>query len=223
MPPGRFPAIFELTGLTGYLDALQLQQALHRLRLENHIPDTIVSLQHESVFTLGRRARREEFHSDEAAIRANVKAEIVEVPRGGEATWHGPGQAVLYPIVHLRQAGLGPRRYVELLEQAMIRTAADFGIEARPGGTGRTGVWVEDRKLGAIGVQISRGVTMHGLAFNIAPDLDNFGYIKPCGLQNVQVTSLALELGSRLDTQGGADMAERRLLSHLRSLLFYRV
>eukprot|EP00958_Prasinococcus_capsulatus_P004702 scaffold439_cov415-Prasinococcus_capsulatus_cf.AAC.19 len=75
------------------------------------------------VFTLGRRARREEFHSDEAAIRANVKAEIVEVPRGGEATWHGPGQAVLYPIVHLRQAGLGPRRYVELLEQAMVRQA----------------------------------------------------------------------------------------------------
>ncbi|KAG8063576.1 hypothetical protein GUJ93_ZPchr0003g17219 [Zizania palustris] len=128
----------------------------------------------------------------EAELRV-LGADIHRAERSGDVTFHGPRQAVLYPILSLRAIGLGARRYVEGLESAMIEVAALYGVAARPGAAGETGVWVGDRKIGAIGVRISSGFTCHGLAFNIDPDLGYFKHIVPCGIADKEVTSLRRE------------------------------
>ena len=129
----------------------------------------------------------------------SLGAELVHVPRGGQVTFHGPGQVVLYPVADLRRLGLGARRFVEGLEDVMVAAAADFGVEARGRqGANRTGVWVDDRKLGAVGVQISQGIATHGLAFNSETDLGYFDQIVPCGIEETGViTSLEREVGRR--------------------------
>ena len=116
---------------------------------------------------------------------------------------HSPHQAILYPIISLRDIGLGARRYVENLELTMIELAARYGVKACPGQAGETGVWVEQRKIGAIGVRISSGITSHGLAFNIDPDLTYFGHIVPCGIADKEVTSLRRETGLVLPADHG--------------------
>lgn len=183
-------------GVVKYGEALQLQERLVADRKAGRVGDLVLSLQHPPTYTLGKRHEKAERNllAPEADLRA-LGAEIHRTERGGDVTFHGPRQAVLYPLLSLRTLGLGARRYVEGLESAMIQVAALHGVSARPGDPGETGVWVGDRKIGAIGVRISSGFTWHGLAFNIDPDLEYFEHIVPCGIVGKGVTSLRREVG----------------------------
>jgi lipoyl(octanoyl) transferase len=202
-------------GRVDYATALRLQETLVGLRKRGEIADTLLLLEHEPVITLGRNAKDQNvLASREQLARAGV--ELFETNRGGDVTYHGPGQLVGYPIFDLRQqksedgdrASMGAVAYVRKLEEVLIRTAAEYGIPTQRV-TGMTGVWTrpmqreadgaaalkdEARKLAAIGVHISRGVTSHGFALNVSTDLDHFRFIVPCGLAGKQVTSLNREV-----------------------------
>jgi lipoyl(octanoyl) transferase len=181
-------------GRIGYGPALELQQELIAARKAGTAPDHLLLLEHPHVITLGRNGHHENLlASSEIMERAGIS--FFPTDRGGDVTYHGPGQLVAYPIMDLREWKRDVGAFVRGVEQTMIDTLADYGIEA-----GRipklTGVWVGDRKIGAIGVHISRWVTSHGLALNVSTDLSYFQYIVPCGLTK-PVTSMA-QLGVRV-------------------------
>ncbi|XP_068654830.1 octanoyltransferase LIP2, mitochondrial [Aristolochia californica] len=188
-------------GLVNYLDALKLQEKLVADRKLGKIPDMLLSLQHPPTYTLGKRQTYHNLLVTESELQA-VGAELHYTERGGDITFHGPHQAILYPIISLKEIGLGARKYIENLETAMINLATLYGVQAEAGKTGLTGVWVEDRKIGAIGVRISSGITSHGLAFNINPDLSYFRHIIPCGIADKGVTSLRKEVDKELPADG---------------------
>jgi len=165
--------------------------------------DTLILLQHFPVFTLGKRGHASDFKASESEIQARLGATISSVGRGGEVTYHGPGQLVAYPVISLRRRSLGPRAFVESLEDTVSQTVRRWGIQAEGRVPGRTGVWVDDqRKIAAIGVQIRHGVTTHGLALNVNTDLSAFDLIVPCGISDKEVTSMAKELSLRDGTTG---------------------
>jgi lipoyl(octanoyl) transferase len=176
-----------------YADGLLLQARLVAERQAGRIPDTLLLLEHEPVFTLGRSARRENVLFPEVELRGRG-FDVHEAGRGGDVTYHGPGQVVGYPIVDLSPDRCDVHRYVRDLEEVMIRTCRSYGVEAVRV-PGLTGVWVGDEKIGAIGVRIARWVTSHGFAFNVATDLAPFALIVPCGLSGKGVTSLERLLG----------------------------
>ena len=182
-------------GIVPYGDALELQKRLVAERLAGAIPDQLLLLQHPPVITLGVRTRsgRANVLATPQSLRAGG-IEVVETGRGGDVTYHGPGQLVGYPIVNLKPDRCDVHRYVRDIEEVMIHTAAAFGVTARPV-AGLTGVWVGDEKLGAIGVRIARWITSHGFAFNVTTDLAHFGLIVPCGIADKGVTSLEKLLG----------------------------
>lgn len=179
-----------------YRSVMELQEYLFARRKANTIDDTLLVLQHAPVYTMGKRGSRSDFKRTREELLEIVSedVDIVTVPRGGETTYHGPGQIIAYPILNLRSLGLGARAYVESLEDAMIDTAASYGLQCRGRIPGKTGVWIGDRKIGAIGVAISGGVTRHGIAFNAAPDLSAFEHIVACGEAKTNATSLEKEL-----------------------------
>ncbi|GLC40387.1 hypothetical protein PLESTB_001982300 [Pleodorina starrii] len=181
------------SSLTRYLAGLSLQESVVEERKKGLIGDTLILLQHYPVYTLGKRGKPSDFRTSQKDLEA-TGAEICSVSRGGEVTFHGPGQLVAYPIVGVRQAGLGARAYVESLEDSIIDCLANYGIAARGRVPGATGVWVGERKIAAIGVRISHGVSSHGLALNIDTDLSYFQHIVPCGIPDKEVTSVRLEL-----------------------------
>ncbi len=176
-------------GRIAYADALALQQALHDARKRNEAPDTLLLLEHPHVITLGRAANPAHILADEQT-RAEKSVELFETGRGGDVTYHGPGQLVGYPIISLAPDRQDVRRYVRDIQEVLVRTARDFGVEAEPRGGEYVGVWVGDEKLAAIGIRISRWVTMHGFAFNVTTNLDYFNLIVPCGISAHGVTSL---------------------------------
>jgi len=184
-------------GRVDYSIALELQQTLVRLVKEGRITHTLLLLEHPPVITLGRNAGEQNIVASREFLVANG-VELHETDRGGDVTFHGPGQLVGYPILDLREWSRDVGAYVRALEQAIIDTLADFGIAA-----GRipklTGVWVDNQKIAAIGVHISRWVTSHGFALNVTTDLSYFQYIVPCGLTK-PVTSMA-RLGAAADLQ----------------------
>lgn len=204
-------------GIVNYLDALKLQEKLCSDRKTSKIPDTILSLQHPPTYTLGKRRTYHNLLVPEADLKT-IGAELHYTERGGDITFHGPRQAVIYPIISLRDIGLGARKYVETLEFAMIELASLYGVNARPGIKGETGVWVGDKKIGAIGVKISLGITCHGLAFNIDPDLNYFKHIVPCGIVDKGVTSLRRETRLDLPTD---EVIQEQLIQCLSRLLQY--
>jgi lipoyl(octanoyl) transferase len=175
-------------GLIPYAEAHELQQELVEKRKKDEIPDQMLLLEHPHVITLGRAANGANVLIEEAA-RARSGIELFETGRGGDVTYHGPGQLIGYPIIKLAPDRCDIRRYVRDLEESLIRTAADFGITAERI-AGLTGVWVGQEKLAAIGIRISRWVTMHGFAFNVNTDLTYFRLIVPCGIKDHGVTSL---------------------------------
>lgn len=179
-------------GIVKYSNALKLQEELVKKRQMGIIPDTLLCLQHPPTYTLGKRKTDYNLLVSQTDLE-NMGAELHYTERGGDVTFHGPHQAILYPIISLRESGLGARRYVENLEDTMIKLASVYGIQAQRGMKGETGVWVSNRKIGAIGVRISSGITSHGLAFNIDPDLTFFSHIVPCGIPDKEVTSLRKE------------------------------
>ena len=199
-------------GRVTYAEGLALQERLVRERQAQSVPDTLLLLEHDPVFTLGRNARAENvlFPADELRARG---FDVFEVGRGGDVTYHGPGQVVGYPIVDLSPDRRDVHRYVRDLEDVLIRTCADYGLAAERV-PGRTGCWVGREKIGAIGVRIARWVTSHGFAFNVANDLDPFGLIVPCGIRDASVTSLQRLLGRTVAT----DEVMERLARHFEAV-----
>jgi lipoate-protein ligase B len=197
-------------GRVAYPDARDLQLRLVDARQHDGLArDTVLLLEHPPVFTLGRRGGRESLLvSEEMLARHGIP--IVQVERGGTITYHGPGQLVVYPIVHLPGLGIGVVDMVERLEEVMIRTCRDFGVTAGRNALNR-GAWVGMNKIGSLGLAVRRGVSFHGLALNVDPDLQPFGFIQPCGLQGVGVTSIAREAGRPVATAEALAAAERNI------------
>ena len=183
-------------GLLDFQAAYDLQRRLHAQVVAGELPDLLLLLEHPHVYTLGRRGQQSHILApDDMLTQLGVETHFTD--RGGETTYHGPGQLVGYPIVNLRRWGGGVRKYVETLEQVLIGTLSEFGITAHSEGK-PTGVWVGDAKIAAIGVRVSRSVTMHGFALNVSPDLSFFDHIVPCGMPGARVTSMAQELGQEI-------------------------
>ena len=192
--------IFNL-GQVDYLKAWELQKLLAWQVSKGTRPNTLLFVEHPHVYTIGRRGSREHILLDQEQL-TSMGVSIHEVDRGGQVTYHGPGQLVAYPIINLRTWG-GPLKYVRTLEQVMVGTLADYGIH---GGLieGLTGVWVNQQKIGAIGVKISRGVSHHGLALNVSTNLDLYRHIVPCGIHDKEVTSMERLKGETVELESVA-------------------
>ncbi len=201
-----------------YLAGWDLQRAVHQRRADGEITDVCLMLEHQPVYTAGKRTR--------AADRplGDPGAPVVEVDRGGKITWHGPGQLVGYPIIKLREP-MDVIGYIRSLEEALIRTCADFGVIAQRV-DGRSGAWItsggpgapgggQDRKVGAIGARVARGVTMHGFALNCDCDLSWFGRIVPCGISDAGVTTLSAEAGLPITVADALPVMEHQLAAVL--------
>jgi lipoyl(octanoyl) transferase len=201
-------------GTVPYADGLALQQSLVEERRAGRLPDTLLLLEHPHVITIG--VKRDAAHRHIVAPPDRLQAlgvAVVETGRGGDVTYHGPGQLVAYPILDLRPDRQDVHRYVRDLEAVMMAACASDGVEAGRV-AGLSGAWVGNRKIGAIGVRISRWITSHGLAFNVATDLSYFDLIVPCGIADRDVTSLARELGRPVSI----DDAARRLVEAFASV-----
>jgi lipoyl(octanoyl) transferase len=197
-----------------YEQALELQRDLHARRVADEIPDTCLLLEHQPVYTAGRRT------SPADRPFGDPGAPVLDVDRGGKITWHGPGQLVGYPIVRLDDP-VDVIAYVRSVEEATIGTCAEFGLSATRV-EGRSGAWVlgdgqqaADRKVAAIGIRVARGVTMHGFALNCANDLSWFDRIVPCGISDASVTSLTAELGRLVTVADTITPVQRHLAAAL--------
>lgn len=184
-------------GTVAYKTVWDLQKTiLEAKKKDNSFPDVVLFLEHQPVFTLGRRGDMENLKVSGCVFKESG-IEIIRVERGGDITYHGPGQLVGYPVIHLQRNGLKVVEYVEKLEQAMIQTASRWGIDAGRNALNR-GVWVGERKLGSIGIAVKRGISFHGFALNVDLSLQPYKWINPCGLHNVSMTSMALETGGNI-------------------------
>jgi len=179
-------------GSVPYREALELQTELQAARVNREIDDTLLLLEHQHVYTIGRRGSADDVLWDVEMLRARG-VEVVEADRGGMVTYHGPGQLVGYPIIDLG-AGADLVRYLRRLEDALISTLASYGLQGERD-SANTGVWVGSAKIAAIGVRVARNVTKHGFALNVSTDLSYFAGIVPCGITDRGVTSMAVELG----------------------------
>ena len=185
-------------GLTPYEDARRLQAEIASARNDERIPDVLLLLEHPPVYTKGRRSTTDELPMGEDWYRRQG-IDVVETDRGGRVTYHGPGQLVGYPIVSLRPYRDDVHEYIRRMERAIIGAVGDSGVEAEVV-DGLTGVWTpERRKIGSIGVHVSRGTTTHGFAINVNNDLQPFEWIVPCGIEACRMSSLSRELGGEQD------------------------
>ena len=207
-----------------YLDGWDQQQRLHARRVSGEIPDTCLMLEHTPVYTAGRRTSQLDRPLTDPGIP------VIDVDRGGKITWHGPGQLVGYPIVTLAEP-VDVIEYVRTVEEALIRACADAGVATTRVG-GRSGVWLTggrgpgsslDRKVAAIGIRVSRGVTMHGFALNCDCDLSWFDRIVPCGIRDAGVTSLSAETGRTVTVTDMLDTVERHLADVLGATTWHSV
>jgi lipoyl(octanoyl) transferase len=201
--------LFCRLGTIDYAEAHRLQKELQAKRISGEIGDTVLLLEHPPVLTMGRSAKEQHVLAAPEVLAARGIS-VHEVGRGGDVTYHGPGQLVAYPIIDLKPDRRDVRKYMWSLEETMIRTCADFGLSATRV-EGLNGAWIGDRKVGAVGVRISRWVTMHGLALNANSDLTHFDLIVPCGIQDKTVTSLTAELGRTVFAADVIDPLARHL------------
>ena len=199
-------------GLVDYQKAWEVQRTIHQEVADGLRPNTLLLLEHPSVYTAGRRTDDSERPTDGTPV--------IDVDRGGRITWHGPGQLVGYPIVKL----LKPTElvgFVREIEAALINVCADLGLTAVRV-DGRSGVWIQDaqgdRKIAAIGIRVAKGVTMHGFALNVNPDLSAFRNIVPCGISDADVTSLDIELGRKISIDEVAPLVERHIFESLKKV-----
>ncbi len=192
-----------------YPAASNLQERLVAARIAGAVPDVVLFLEHEPVITLGVRAREENILLPAAELTRRGM-EIAETSRGGDVTWHGPGQVVMYPIIKLGDKEADAHGYLHNLEEVAIRTAADYGVQAFRR-KGMTGAWTESGKIAAIGIRFKRWVAFHGMSFNVNPDLSGFAAIIPCGLAGEPVTSMRKIMGEAAPT---TDTVRERLAFH---------
>jgi lipoyl(octanoyl) transferase len=203
------PIALKRAGVIAYLDALELQRSLHKEIAADLRENTLLLLEHPSVFTAGKRTEDHE--------RPNDGSLVIDVDRGGKITWHGPGQLVGYPIVRLAKPTelVG---FVREIESALIAICQELGLAAERV-EGRSGVWVVDdrgaRKIAAIGIRVASGVSMHGFALNIDPDLSAYDLIIPCGIDDASVTSLSKELGRSISTDEVLPIVEKHMYESL--------
>lgn len=200
-------------GRVAYRDGLQLQYEIAAARASGVVGDTLLLLEHPPTITAGRAASRDHVLASPSVLEERG-VELVDTDRGGDVTYHGPGQLVAYPIVSLDAHGRDLHAYLRALEQAVIEALAELGIEA-----GRlpphTGVWVGRLKIAAIGIKVRRWVTMHGCSLNVGPDLSGFEMIVPCGIRDKGVTSISRQLGRPLEVAEVAGCVARHLIARL--------
>jgi len=189
-------------GLLPYGEGLAVQRRVESARQEGAIPDVLLLMEHQPVYTRGRRSTAEELPMGVDWYEMQG-IEVRDTDRGGRVTYHGPGQLVAYPIVDLKPYGDDVLEYVRRLERVAVSSLATHGVEAATI-EGLTGIWVGERKIGSIGVHVNRGVTTHGLAINVNNDLQPFEWVVPCGIDNCRVTSLGRELGAEQDLEAFA-------------------
>jgi len=200
-------------GRVAFADALAMQEKLvAEKRADHSLGDELLLLEHDPVYTIGRTP-------DQTSLRgvAHLPHPLFPINRGGQATYHGPGQLVGYPIIDLRQCGQDLHLYLRWLEALLVETLAEVGIAAttRPG---LTGVWIEDRKIASIGVGVRHWITMHGFALNVCGDLSPFDQIVPCGIANVTMTSIAKETGRERSVSEISSRVEKIALRRIREL-----
>jgi lipoate-protein ligase B len=190
-------------GRVGYGEVLALQRRRASARMRGEVEDCLLLVEHPPVITLGRGAKRRHLLADEDLLRARGIA-VWEVERGGDITFHGPGQLVGYPILDLTRHGKDLHRYMRSLEEVLIRTLQPYGIHGERS-VGQTGVWVHGAKIASIGVHVTQWVSRHGLALNVSPDLGAFDLIVPCGLSGIRMTSMAALLKRQVPVQTVAE------------------
>jgi lipoyl(octanoyl) transferase len=191
-------------GRLSYADALAIQEEIVARKTADHdAPDELLLLEHEPVYTIGRTP-------DQSSLRgvAHLPHPLFQINRGGQATYHGPGQLIGYPLINLRKYAPDLHRYLRWIEEVLIELLAGYGIAARRR-EGLTGVWVEDRKIASIGVGVRHWITMHGFALNVCGDLAEFDQITPCGITNVTMTSIERETGESVSVRDVARDAQR--------------
>jgi lipoyl(octanoyl) transferase len=202
-------------GFIDYKEAWDLQQEIHSKRVTDEVEDILFLLEHPNTYTLGKTAHKENLVGSEDYLTQN-KISVYDIDRGGDITYHGPGQIVGYPIIDLNNWFKDTHKYLRALEEVIIKTCSDYGLEC-----GRnekhTGVWIGDRKIAAIGIKVSRWVTMHGFAFNVNTDLNLFNGIIPCGIQDKSVTSLSKELNIAISIPE----VKERILNHFSHVFNY--
>jgi lipoyl(octanoyl) transferase len=200
-------------GRVSFADALKLQEKLvAEKRADSSLADELLLLEHEPVYTIGRTPDQSSLSGE-----SHLPHPLFPINRGGQATYHGPGQLIGYPIIDLRKYGQDLHRYLRWLEQLLIETLTELGIAAttRPG---LTGVWVEERKIVSIGVGVRHWITMHGFALNVCGDLAPFDHIVPCGIANVTMTSVAREAGKQFSLREVASRVEKIALQRINDL-----
>lgn len=195
-------------GLLDYEKVWDFQHRLWERRAKEELPDLLLFVEHPHVITLGRRGDRSHLIAPAEALEA-LSVPVFHVERGGDVTYHGPGQMVAYPIFHLKQYGYRLVRFVEALEEVVIRTLRDFGVEGERSPLNR-GVWVGSEKIASVGIAIKRWVSFHGIALNYETNLRYFDLINPCGLEGVKMTSLAKILETRVSREKVLSSFSRR-------------
>jgi lipoyl(octanoyl) transferase len=203
-----------------YDEALELQYSLSEERANEKIPDTLVLVEHPPVITMGRKATEEDILVD-ASVLAAAGASVHRITRGGEATYHGPGQIVGYAIINLYNHQRKLRQFVEKMEEVFIELLQDeYDIHAGRHPVHR-GVWIGEEKITAIGIAVSRAITMHGFAFNVAPDLSHFSWIVPCGIRDKGVTSLEMLLKAGGKPMPDMETVKTQVVKHFCSVYGY--
>lgn len=197
-------------GFMGYREAHEIQlQYVEKIAQDSAQGGVILITEHPAVFTLGRKGETSAFIRTQQDIQGDG-IDIVHTERGGDVTYHGPGQLVVYPIINLHRRRLSVTKFIHLLEDIMLHTAADFDVAANRDERNR-GIWVRDNKLGSIGIRVRHGITFHGLALNVNLDLEPFRWINPCGLAGVGMTSLAAECGKSINQEE----VKQRMKNHI--------
>lgn len=202
-------------GLIDYKESWDLQKSIHQLRVENKIDDVLFLLEHPHTYTLGKIADKNNLVGDEKYLSDN-KISVYDIDRGGDITYHGPGQIVGYPIISLTNWNQDTHKYLRAIEEVVIKVCSEYGLEGSRVDK-YTGVWLDERKICAIGIKISRWITMHGFAFNVNTDLKLFNGIIPCGISDKEVTSLNREL----DKEISLNEVKEKIIHHFGILFNY--
>ena len=199
-----------------YKEAWDLQRSIHQLRVENKTDDIFFMLEHQHTYTLGKTADKQNLVGDKKYLTDNNIA-VYDIDRGGDITYHGPGQIVGYPIINLTNWNQDTHKYLRAIEEVILKVCAEYGLNGSRVDK-YTGVWIEDRKICAIGIKVSRWITMHGFAFNVNTDLKLFNGIVPCGISDKAVTSLSKELKKEMKISE----VKEKIIHHFSNIFYYK-